>query len=209
MFYRTLEVKTKDGRTVAFRSIRPEEAEATLACLKKFSGQTRFLCRTPAEITTTVEEERKYLENRLDENNAVQIGAYLEGELVGLGSIWCVGGTERKNHRCELGVSLDEQYWHLGIGSRMMEALIDVAQRIGYEQMELQVLSDNEAAIQLYLKYGFEACGTVPNAYKDADGQYHDEDTMVRNLTVKFEPWEKATSDLEDWIEEQGIQLRY
>ena len=209
MFYRTLEVTTKDNRMVALRSIRPEEAENVIACLKKLSGQTRFLSRMASEITMTVEEEKKYLENRLDEKNAVQIGAYLEGELVGLGSVWCVGGTSRKNHRCELGISLDEDYWNLGIGSRMMEALIDVAQRIGFEQMELQVLSDNEAAIHLYNKYGFEACGTVPNAYKDFDGRYHDEDTMIRNLTVKFEPWEKATSDLEDWIEEQGIQLRY
>ncbi|SFQ47949.1 Ribosomal protein S18 acetylase RimI [Lachnospiraceae bacterium XBB1006] len=209
MFYRTLEVTIKDEKKVALRSVRPEEAEKVLNCLKKFSGQTRFLTRTPEEITMTVDDERKYLENRLDEKGAVQIGAYLDDQLVGLGSIWGVGGTSRNAHRCEVGISLDEEYWNLGIGSRMMESLIDVAQRVGYEQMELHVLSDNEQAIHLYEKYGFEKCGTVPNAYKDSDGMQHDEDTMIKNLTVKFEPWEKATMDLEEWIEEQGIQLRY
>ncbi|MBE5906685.1 MAG: GNAT family N-acetyltransferase [Lachnospiraceae bacterium] len=209
MFYRTLEVTTKDNRTVALRSVRPEEAEQALACLKEFCGQTCFLARRAEEIDITVDDERKYLEDKQDAKDAAQLAAYLDDKMVGLASVWPLGGGERKKHRCLLGISLDKSVWNIGIGSRMMEALIDVAQRIGYEQMELQVFAENEAAIRLYEKYEFENCGTVPRAYKDADGTYHDEVTMVKNLTVKFEPWEKATMDLEEWIEEQGIQLRY
>ena len=38
--------------------------------------------------------------------------------------------------------------------------------------MELEVYSDNENAIKLYKKYGFEKWGTIPNGYKLKDGTY-------------------------------------
>ncbi len=210
MYFRTLEVKTKDNETVAIRSIRPDEAEKVLSCLEKYISQTRFLVRMPGDPFCTVEEERKYLETMLDKSTDVQLGAYLNNELVGLGSINISSDIfSRVKHRCRLGISLDEKVWNKGIGTRLMDALIDVAQRVGYEQIELEVLEDNERAIRLYKKYGFEIYGTKPNTFKDNDGTYHDEHFMVKKLTVKFEPEIKATTDLEEWIEEQGIQLRY
>ena len=115
----------------------------------------------------------------------------------------------RIRHRCELALALKKDYWGAGIGTKAMEILEEAALRIGYEQMELEVLTDNDAAFHLYEKFGFKVFGTRPHAMKDSDGTYHDEHLMVKQLTAKFEAEEKSTTDLEEWIEEQGIQLRY
>lgn len=210
MFYKTIEFELKDGRSAAIRSIRPDEAEAVLVCFKNLITQTKFLLLDNEKNVASLERETAYLEGMQSSTTNVQLGLYVDGVIMGLADVHITSDRhERLKHRCGIGVSIDKSLWGLGLGKRMMDAVIDVAQRYGYEQMELQVMADNERAISLYKKYGFEICGTLPDALKDADGTYHDEHTMVKKLTVKFEPEEKATSDLEDWIEEQGIQLRY
>lgn len=164
MYFRTLEVATKDGNTVALRSIRPDEAKN--------------------------DSERKYFEDMLDKNTNVQLGAYVNNEMVGRGSI--VIDDSAKQH-CKLEISIDEKAGNNGIGSRMMEALIDVAQRVGYEEIQTSLCKDSEAAMHILDKYGFVERDSM----------------MVKCMSVKFEPEDKATLDLEEWIEEQGIQLRY
>lgn len=54
----------------------------------------------------------------------------------------------------------------------MMSEIIENSKKLEYEQMELEVYSDNENAIKLYKKYGFEKWGTIPNGYKLKDGTY-------------------------------------
>lgn len=53
---------------------------------------------------------------------------------------------------------------------------------IGYEQIELGVFSDNEKAIALYKKFGFEVWGNVKNAFKLKDGTYQDEIIMGKMI---------------------------
>ena len=55
--------------------------------------------------------------------------------------------------------------------------LIDFAKKNGAEVLELQVRSDNESAIGLYKKFGFEKIGTYKNFFK-IDGEYFDADFM-------------------------------
>ena len=46
----------------------------------------------------------------------------------------------------------------------------------------LMVVSANEAAVGLYRKFGFEATGTVPHAFRYQDGTYADFLFMVKKL---------------------------
>lgn len=210
MYYKSIEHTLKNGKTVAIRSIRPEEGEALSAFLTKVYGQTRFMLRTSEDPVLSAEKATALLDQIQANNTGVYLGAYVEGRLCGIASLYVAGeNLHRVAHRCCLGMACDEAVWGQGIGSRLMEAMIDVAQRVGYEQMELEVLTDNDAAFHLYEKFGFKVFGTRPHAMKDSDGTYHDEHLMVKQLTAKFEAEEKSTTDLEEWIEEQGIQLRY
>ena len=59
---------------------------------------------------------------------------------------------------------------------------IDQTRANGFEQLELEVYSDNSRAIHLYEKFGFERYGIQPRAFKLKDGSYRDEIIMVKML---------------------------
>lgn len=64
----------------------------------------------------------------------------------------------------------------------MLEYAIALAHNLAYEQMELSVICGNRRAISLYERYGFKACGSIPNAIKYDDGTYRDELQMIKTL---------------------------
>lgn len=64
----------------------------------------------------------------------------------------------------------------------MMQTVLDVAKKSGYEQAELEVISDNNSAIALYRNLGFEKHGSFPNNMKYSDGTYANADWMMKKL---------------------------
>jgi RimJ/RimL family protein N-acetyltransferase len=69
-----------------------------------------------------------------------------------------------------------------GLGKRLMIELIRRAKECdGVEQINLAVISHNEAAKKLYSSLGFMVYGVEHNALK-YNGTYYDEDLMVRRL---------------------------
>ena len=63
-----------------------------------------------------------------------------------------------------------------------MEAVLDAARRVGYEQAELEAVSGNVRAIALYESLGFETYGTLPRNMKYKDGSYADNVWMMKRL---------------------------
>lgn len=70
----------------------------------------------------------------------------------------------------------------MGIGKAMLEMVLDIAKKAGYEQAELEVIANNKPAIALYEKLGFLKYGTFPDNMKYADGSYADVYWMMKKL---------------------------
>lgn len=67
-----------------------------------------------------------------------------------------------------------------GIGAALMQAAIDLAAKwLNLFRLELGVYPDNEPAIKLYKKFGFQVEGTQ-GGYAFRDGQYVDTLMMAR-----------------------------
>jgi RimJ/RimL family protein N-acetyltransferase len=79
-------------------------------------------------------------------------------------------------------IALYEEYWGLGIGTAMIEYLSELAAGIGWEQLDLEVVADNERGIALYKKCGFVESGRRHNALRFDDGTFHDEILMYKKL---------------------------
>jgi len=71
--------------------------------------------------------------------------------------------------------------WHAkGVGTTLMKALIDLADNwLNLARLELNVYTDNEPALRLYKKLGFEIEGTQKK-YAFRDGSYVDAYAMAR-----------------------------
>jgi putative acetyltransferase len=106
--------------------------------------------------------------------------AEIDGEVVGTAGIHPAGLSPRRRHAMMLGISIAKTAQGKGAGTALMQALCDYADRwAGVLRIELTVFPDNERAIALYRKFGFEIEGTH-RAYALRDGKYVDTLFMAR-----------------------------
>ena len=108
------------------------------------------------------------------------LAAELNGEVVGSAGLHPVGPALRRRHVLTLGISVARDAQRQGVGTALMAAMCDYADRwIGALRIELTVYTDNDAALALYRKFGFAIEGTH-RGYAMRDGQYVDAFAMAR-----------------------------
>jgi len=82
-----------------------------------------------------------------------------------------------------VAIALLKDYWNQGIGTRMFQELIRIAEANGQIlQMELEFIEGNTRARALYEKMGFRIAGMKPNAVRLKDGRLLNEYFMVREI---------------------------
>ncbi len=103
-----------------------------------------------------------------------------DGKVVGSAGLHPVGPALRRRHVLTLGISVARETQRQGVGSALMAAMCDYADRwAGALRLELTVYTDNVVAIALYRKFGFEPEGTH-RAYALRDGVFVDALAMAR-----------------------------
>jgi len=65
-----------------------------------------------------------------------------------------------------MNIAVDDAYRGRGIGSALMEAVLEKASALGTESVYLEVRESNAAARHLYEKYGFSVIGRRRNYYR-------------------------------------------
>lgn len=155
----------------------PEDAEEMLSLMKKIGAETDNLTFGAEGLPVSVEEEQNYITALAETTSSVMFVAKKNGKIVGDASF--NGMTrERMKHRGEFGISVLKEEWGQGIGSMLLEAVIDFAKNTAHaEIISLEVRSDNVRARKLYEKYGFEKIGQFKGFFK-INGEYVDFDLM-------------------------------
>ena len=157
----------------------PENAEKLIAFLAKVGGETDYLSFGKEGMPISIEAEEKFIQSMKEEEHSVLYLAWKKGEIVGDASL--NGFPRRMSHRAEFGVSVAKSEWGQGIGSALLQKIIEYAKEHTIELINLEVRSDNRRAIQMYEKFGFRKIGTSP-AYFKINGEYYDFDLMVLDL---------------------------
>ena len=140
------------------------------------------MARYPEEITMSIEAEKKFLADQQIDPKSIMIAAVIDGKIVANAGICCVQNNIKFLHRSLFGISIQRECWNIGIGSSILTELILWAKKANYEQIELEVLCENERAIALYKRFGFEIYGTREKSFKYKDGTYSSEYLMLRRL---------------------------
>lgn len=160
------EVTLRDGRTCLLRSGTAQDGQGMLDIFILTHAQTDFLASYPEETTLTAEQEATYLHKKLESENELQLLAEVDGRIVGAAGTDALSTREKMRHRAHFGISIDRDYWGLGIGRAMTEACIECAKKAGFSQLELDVVSDNERAVHLYRSLGFTEYGKNPRGMR-------------------------------------------
>lgn len=162
---------------IIYREAEPSDAGKFLEYSKIVGSETDNLTFGAEGLSLTISQEADFIRKFAGNPGSIMIVAFDEGELIGTGAVSVVSGKPRFAHRREIAISVRKDYWGKGIGTGIMNVLMDFAKKSGAEVLELEVRSDNEAAISLYKKFGFEKIGTNEKFFK-INGEFFAADYM-------------------------------
>ena len=129
----------------------------------------------------TEKEEAEFLAKCQATADHIYLIAEVEGRIVGT-LHFATGHRPRVRHSGEFGMSVSKAYWGQGVGSSLLDALLEWAKATGtVKKINLRVRADNDRAVKLYERKGFVREGTLTNEMC-VDGQYFDLYAMGLNL---------------------------
>lgn len=159
---------------IAVRSVRLDDA----AKIAEIAAQPSVVWGTLQLPAQSPEQWHKRLEGN-NPDTAYVLVAEMDGNLAGM--LGLHGSTRpRTRHAAHLGMMVHEAYQGQGVGTALMAAAMDAADRwLNLLRIELEVYPDNQRAIRLYERFGFEHEGRKRmNAWRD--GGYVDSLLMAR-----------------------------
>lgn len=164
---------------IMIRKGKEEDAEKIIQHCRQVFGETDCLLSAPEEFIVTAQQERQWIKG-FEQDRHLLLVAEADGELIGILSFEASGG-KRASHTGFLGISIQQAYTGKGLGKKMMEMLLEWAEKEpGLEKLCLNVMSHNEPAIHLYKKLGFQEEGRRMKQIKNDDGTYYDEIAMYK-----------------------------
>ena len=158
---------------ITIRTADPSDAEAILKCYT-----APLAARNTLQIPyRSLESVREQL-TKSGEGDHLLV-AEIEGEVVGVIGLH-TSSRPRVNHKAEVGMMVRDDWKGKGVGAALMRAVIELADKwLNLTRIELTVFTDNESAIALYRKFGFEIEGTL-RKYAFRDGEFVDAFAMGR-----------------------------
>lgn len=173
----------KNNQNALIRSPREEDIPGILDYLYISAGETEFILRYPEECSKYTPEFEKSLIERINQStNEAMLLCIVDDEIAGMGNISSSQWIKTR-HRAGLGIAILQKYWGLGIGTRLMQELIRIAERDpNILQLELDFVEGNVRAQALYEKMGFIITGRKQNSIRLKDGTLLDEISMIRKL---------------------------
>ncbi len=139
----------RDGATVVFRPIRPDDGDALAAFhdgLSTRSVYRRFFFVHPHLSGPEVERF-----TRVDYVDRMAYVVEEDGRMVAVGRYERIPGTTE----AEVAFVVTDDHQHLGIGTLLLDHLADAARGHGIECFTAQTLSENREMLAVFLSSGF------------------------------------------------------
>ena len=153
---------------VEIRRVRKSDAASIRDAIKAIAAERLYIASVDG---FSLEDTRAFLKQIID-GNLPQATAIVDGTVVGFCDI-LPNKTPGFTHVARLGMGVRVEWRRQGIGRRLLEACLMLAQSAGIEKIELEVFSDNTGAVKLYEAFGFRPEGKKLRGRK-LDGRYQD-----------------------------------
>ena len=162
----TRRARLKDGREVSIRPLTPEDNEKIYEMFASMSEEALRWGMPPY----TRERIERWMRNI---ENLIILGAEHDQQLIGYAQIQKASNPRRVG-TAGLAIYLHQEYQGAGLGTEMTGLLLEAAEEHGVHKVNLETVAENEAAMRLFEKMGFEVEGRIRDSYRGADGGYHD-----------------------------------
>ena len=165
---------------IIYREAVANDAEGLLWHIQTVGGETDNLSFGKDTFSISIEREARFIDRFYKNKNDIMLVA-LDGDKVVGNAVVERNKVLRYNHRAEISITVLKEYWGRGIGSSLINIMIDFAKKTGIEILYLEVRADNLRAISLYERFGFEKIGKYNRFFKIGN-IYYDAYIMTLNL---------------------------
>jgi len=141
-----------DGTNITIRPIRPEDASIEQSFVRKLSPQSKYFrfMQSLNELT----QQMLVRFTQLDYNRELALIALFESEEeLELGVVRYVLNPDGES--CEFALVIADEWQHKGIGTHLMQSLIEAARQRGIKHMNGEILTENVNMQKLVEKLGF------------------------------------------------------
>ena len=158
----------------------PDDAEKMIVYLNQAGGESDNLLHGKNEFTVPIEGVKRKLAMSKDSENSVVLIALDNEQIIARAELEGYYAA-RIRHRAKFSISVKKEYWNRGIGTEMLNRIVDRAKKMKLRVIELEVISDNVRGIHLYHKMGFVDIG-IYKQYFYVNGMFKDAVVMQKLL---------------------------
>lgn len=155
---------SKKGNSVIIRYLAKNDLYDLLNFVNNLIVEDTFVQLSGVSIT--LKEEKKYLDESLaaiKNGKKIHLVVTVDGRFAGSAEIRRF--DRRKSHVGEIGISLAREFRQEGIGSILLQTLIDEGRAAGLKLLIIHCFENNKLAGHVYEKLGFVRAGIVPGVY--------------------------------------------
>jgi L-amino acid N-acyltransferase YncA len=173
-------ISLDDGTPVTLRPLLKGDEDSLTEYFRSLPPEDR-LCLKDDVTDPTVIENWIY---ELNYDNLLPLIALHDSDIVGDATLHFnpIGWTK---HMGEVRLTTSTQYRVRGLGTILIQHLIDVASRLGLEQLSAEIPPVLDKAFYLFEKLGFKDVAHLAGFVKDLEGAESDLVLMVRDLNTK------------------------
>lgn len=175
LMYRQV-VTLKDGTRVLLRPLINEDRQALLDLfLPVSSDDLRYM-----RHNVTEQEIVESWVNDLNYDSVLPLVAVIGDRIVGISTLHFGDGPQR--HKAELRIFLAKEIRRRGVGSHLLQGIIDIAKRRNLYLLEVQIVSDQTAIIRAFQNYGFKTKMIIEDYFMFPDGDLADVAHLILHL---------------------------
>ena len=175
-------VTLRDGSVATLRPMAKEDAGKLSAFFQGVPAEDRVFFKEDVSRREVIDAWAR----ALDYEKVLPLLAVAEGRIVADATLHrrTLGWM---SHVGRLRVATAEDYRHKGLGTKLVEALIEVARALDLEKLDVGLMADQVLAIRAFEKMGFVKTARFPEHVKDLVGRRHDFVVLVYDLSPESE----------------------
>lgn len=176
-------VTLKNGKRVMFRFLNEQDRESLVQMFQEAPQEdTRFLKQDV--------KDTKLINYWIDQINYRKVLPLVAVDLEGnrlVADATLHRGKHAAKHIGEIRIFVSRPFRNLGLGSMMLEELINMALKEGLSWLKAEVLAEHKKVIKAFRQKGFETRATLEDYFIRKDGMTHDVVLMMRPVLKREE----------------------